>query len=93
MDHLAPHRQPGYEEHCHQVIASHALGPKVNLIERLQGELMKESTMMQQLAEKILPSRLHKAMRRRRATPLLGFLGEIIGPLVGLLNYDDGQLI
>ena len=93
MNHLAAHCQPGYEEHCHQVIASHALGSKVNLAERLQGELMKETTMMQQRAKKILPSRLSKAMRRRRATPLLGFLGGIIGPVAGLLTYDDGQLI
>ena len=61
MNHLAAQCQPGYEEHCHQVIASHALGSKVNLAERLQGELMKETTIMHR-AEKILPSRLPKAM-------------------------------
>ena len=93
MDHLAAHCQPGYEEHCHQVIASHALGSKVNLTKRLQGELMKEATMMQQRAEKILPSRLPRKIRRRRATPLLGFLGGFIGPVAALLTYDDGQLI
>ena len=54
---------------------------------------MRERTMMEQRAEKILRSRLPKAMRRRRATPLLDFLGGIIGPVAGLLTYDDGQLI
>ena len=62
MNHLAAQCQPGYEEHCHQVIASHALGSKVNLAERLQGELMRETTIMQQRTEKILLSRLPKAM-------------------------------
>ena len=32
-------------------------------------------------------------MRTRRATPLLGFLGGIVGPVAGLLTYDDGQRI
>ena len=54
---------------------------------------MKETAMMQQRAEKILHSRLPKAMRRRRAAPLLGLLGGIIGPVAGLLTYDHGQLI
>ena len=93
MNSLAAHCQPGYEEHCHQVIANHALASKLNLAEGLQRELMRETTMMEQRAEKLLPSHLPKAMRRRRATPLLGFLGGIIGPVAGLLTYDDGQMI
>ena len=93
MDNLAAHCPPGYEEHCHQVITNHALGSKLNLAERLQGELMKETTRMEQRAGKLLPSRLPKAMRRWRATPLLGFLGGIIGTIAGLLTYEDGRLI
>ena len=54
---------------------------------------MEETKIMQQRAQKILPSRLPKAIRKWRATPLLGFLGGIIGPVAGLLTYDDGQLI
>ena len=30
IDNLAAHCQPGYKEHCHQVIANHALGSKLN---------------------------------------------------------------
>ena len=48
---------------------------------------------MEQQAEKILPSRLSKAMRKRRAIPLLGFLRRKIGPIAVLLACDDGQLI
>ena len=62
MNHLAAHCQPGYEEHCHQFIASHALASKLNLAERLQGELMGKATMMEQRAEKKLPSGLLETM-------------------------------
>ena len=54
---------------------------------------MEETTMMAQRAEKMLSSRLPKAMQKRGAIPLLDFRGGIIGPAAGLLTYDDGQLI
>ena len=93
MDSLAAHYQPGYEEHCHQVIANHAVASKLNLAEGLQGELMRATTMMEQRAKKLLPSHLPRAMRRRQATTLLGFLGGIIGPVAGVLTYDNRQMI
>ena len=34
---------------------------------------------------------LPREMRLRHVTPMFGFLGEIIGPVAGLLAYDDGQ--
>ena len=49
--------------------------------------------MMKRRAEKILSSRLTKAIQKRQATPLLGFLRGIIGPVAGLLTYDDFHLI
>ena len=49
--------------------------------------------MIEQRDEKILPARLPKAMRRRRAAPLLGFLGGLMGPIAGCPAYNGGQLI
>ena len=90
---MAPYCQPGYEEHYHQVIASYTHEPKLNLAGGLQKDRMNETTMMEQRAEKIPPSRLPMALRKRRETPLLGLLGGIIGPVAWLRTYNDGQLI
>ena len=57
---LATHCKPGYEKHCHHVIANYALASKLNLAERLREELLKGTKMMEQWAEKVLPSSLLK---------------------------------
>ena len=40
-----------------------------------------------------LPINLPTGMRERRATPMLGFLGEIVGPVTGLLANEDGVMM
>ena len=40
-----------------------------------------------------LPTHLPDSLRRRSTTPLMGFQGSIIGPVSGLVTYEDGQRI
>ena len=46
---------------------------------------------MERRTERMLSSSLPEEMRRRRATPLLGFIGSFVGPVAGLLTHDDGK--
>ena len=40
-----------------------------------------------------LTAHLHQGLRRRRTTPMLGFLRGIICPVAGLFTYNEGQQI
>ena len=40
-----------------------------------------------------LPINLPSGVRAGRATPILGFLGGIVGPVAGSLTYEDGVMM
>ncbi|XP_043481305.1 uncharacterized protein LOC122510598 [Leptopilina heterotoma] len=43
--------------------------------------------------KQIAPVKVQGKMRMRRSVPLLGFIGRIAGPIVGVLSYEDGEHI
>lgn len=48
--------------------------------------------MKERIDKTIIPT-LHKRMKSWRAALLLGVLGELIGPIAGLMTYIDGETL
>ena len=87
------HCLPLYRIECQKLIEDHYLQAKVEYAEHLESQLTQETIDLSRQSEKKFHFLLPPGMRTRRATPLLGFPDGIVGPVAGLLTYDDGQLI
>ena len=78
---------------CLQLIKSFHLKNKWEAAYKLHREITHEAEELNRLTDAQLPAHFPQWLRRRRTTPMLGFLGGIIGPVAGLLTYDDDQQI
>ena len=85
--------QPVMENECQQFVDEYRLYGKLQAVVDLQGEITREMTELSRRENYGLPVHMHRKMRKRRTTPTLGFQGGVIGPVAGLLIYDDGQKI
>ena len=75
---------------CQPLIKSFHLESKWEAANKLHQEITREAEELNRRTDAQLPAHLPQGLRRRRTTPMLGFLGGIIGPVAGLLTYDDG---
>ena len=85
--------QPMLGAECQQLIKSFHLESKWEAAYKLHQEITHEAEELNRRTDAQLPAHLPQGLRRRRTTPMLGFLGGIVGPVAGLLTYDDGQQI
>ena len=85
--------QPILEGECEKLVLEYHLETKLKAANNLQGEIIREMSELNRQTRNKLPAHLPDSLRRRRTTPLLGFLGSITGPVAGLVTYEDGQRI
>ena len=69
------------------------LETKLMAASNLQREIIREINELIRQTRNRLPKHLSDSRRRRRTTPFLEFLESIIGPVAGLVTYEDGQRI
>ena len=69
------------------------LETKLKAASNLQREVIREMSELSRQTRNKLPAHLPDSLRRCRTTPLLGFLGSIIGSVAGLVTYEDGKRI
>ena len=82
-----------HKTQCYDIIKDSRVISKLTITSRLQQQIDQETSELSRQTERKYPSILPQGMRSRRATPMLGFLGGIIGPVAGLLTYDDEKKI
>ena len=81
----------GYD--CAQTIQGYHLSPKIDLANKLRSKIALEMDELSLRVERKYPPMLPSGVRKRRSAPMLGFIGGIVGPVAGLLTYDDGRRI
>ena len=79
------------EEECQRIVTNYDLQPKCDAATRLRDIIHQEVEDLAFQSTRKLPINLPSGVRARRATPMLGFLGGIAGPVAGLLTYEDGS--
>ena len=79
--------------HCRQIIDEYGLVSKLNRAGNLQKDLNREALELSRQTELKNTFKMPVSMRLRRTTPMLGFIGGIVGPVAGLLTYEDGEAI
>ena len=78
---------------CRQIIDEYGLVSKLNRADNLQKDLNREALELSRQNELRNMFKMPVSMRLRRTTPMLGFIGGIVGPVAGLLTYEDGEAI
>ena len=81
------------EEECQRIVTNYDLQPKWDAATRLQDIIHQEVEELAYHSAKRLSINFPSGMKARRATPMLGFLGGIIGPVTGLLTYENGEMM
>ena len=81
------------ENKFQQLLEEYRLNGKLQAVANVQQEIAREITKLGRRTNYGLPVHMPKVMRKRRTTPMLGFLEGIIGSVAGLLTYDDRQQI
>ena len=76
-----------------QLIESFHLENKWEATYKLHRGITHEAEELNGQTDSQLPAHLHQRLRRRTTTPMLGFLGRIIGPVASLLTYEYGLQI
>ena len=75
------------------LVLEYHLETKLKAASNLQREIIREMSELSWQTRNRLTTHLSDSLRRRRTTPLLEFLGSIIGPVAGLVTYEDEQRI
>ena len=89
MKALTKHCRPRMEEECQRIVTDYDLQPKLDAASRLQDIIHQEVENLAFQSARKLPINLPSGVRATRATPMLGFVGGIVGPVAGLLTCED----
>lgn len=81
-----------YYKKCYAHITAYDWNGQWEMAEELKNELENALNDLSK-SNKNIPTRLPEGTRIRRRTPLLGFIGKIVGPVTGMMNYDDEDRI
>ena len=90
---LTKHSRPRMEEECQRIVTDYDLQLKLDAATRLRDIIHQDVEDLAFQSARKLPINLPSGVRARRATPMLGFLGGIVGPVAGLLAYEDGVMM
>ena len=93
MKALTKHCRPRMEEECQHKVTDYDLEPKLDVATRLRDIIHQEVKDLAFQSARKLSINLPSGVRARRATPMFGFLGGIVGPVAGLLAYEDGVMM
>ncbi|XP_043464121.1 uncharacterized protein LOC122499712 [Leptopilina heterotoma] len=80
---------PG-EEWCLDLMESYQWEDRWEMASELQEQFRVQIEELEN-TRRTSPRRMASQLRARRAVPLLGFLGKIAGPIIGVMTYNDGE--
>ena len=92
MKALTKRWRPRMAQECQRIVTDYDLQPKLDTATRLRDIIHQEVEDLAFQSARKLPINLPTGVKARRATQILAFSGVIVGPVAGLLTYEDGVM-